>query len=266
MSAKRNKPTLQCTTNYDLFEPHPYNRDVQKTKILELSMERYGFDEGLPIRCVRSANGKLKITHGHHRFCVARKKKLPVWYIVAGSDISLFESEASTHAWNIRDYTVARARAGEDPAEAVLQYHRQTGIVLQACVSLVGGHGASSGRKAVDMKMGKFKVGDMIHAKAIAEIVSHCGKHGLDFATEWGFVNALSKCLFVPGFDAELFMHKVSAHSELMDRRRTVDDYLDLMELVYNRQQKKRMPLAFLARQLAAERKASFGKKRSVKP
>ena len=71
-------------------------------------MDEHGFDEGLPIRCIRNGNGKLKITHGHHRFHVARKKGLPVWYIVANNDIPLFESEASAHSWDVRDFTVAQ--------------------------------------------------------------------------------------------------------------------------------------------------------------
>jgi len=264
MTTKRTKPTLRSTRDYSLFEPHPYNRDVTKTKVLELSMDEYGFDDGLPIRCVRNGNGKLKITHGHHRFHVARQKGLPVWFIVASNDIPLFESEASAHAWNVQDFTVARARAGERPAEAVLKYHEQTGIPLNACISLVGGEGASSGNKPKQMKTGQFKVGDRTHAAAVAEIVAHCKTCGVSFATSSYFVKAVSKCLFVPDFDAELFMHKVSVHSELMEPRRGVDDYLELMELIYNRQAKRKMPLAFMAREVSANRKETFGGRNSA--
>lgn len=259
-----NKPTLRCTKDYDLFEPHPYNRDVSRTKVLEESMERFGFDDGLPIRCVRNGNGKLKITHGHHRFHVARKKGLPVWFIVASNDIPLFESEASGHAWNVRDFTVARARAGERAAEAVLQYHEKTGIPLQACISLVGGEGASSGNKSIAMKTGRFKVGDPHHADMIARIVDHCKKHGVAFAAHSYFVAAISKCLFVEEFDAELFLRKVATHSKLMEPRRSLDDYLDLVELIFNRKSKQKVPLAFLAREKGMERKVTFGGRNSA--
>lgn len=261
MTRKPSSPNLQLTQDYALFEPHPYNRDVTRTKILEASMRQYGFDPGLPIRVVVNGNGKFRITHGHHRFHVARKLGIPFWYVVVANDIPLFESEASTHAWDTEDYTRARARGGEPGAEAVLRYRDRTGIPINSCISLVGGESASSGNKAKEMKIGTFKVGDNQHADQVAEIILHCKDHGVSFATSNYFVKAVSKCLFVPEFDADLFMHKVATHAELMTPRRGVNDYLELMELIYNRQSQQKFPLAFFARETAAERQATFGRK-----
>lgn len=258
---KSKQPILRKTKNYNLFEPHPFNRNITRTKILEQSMECYGYDPGFPMRCVENGNGKLRITHGHHRFHVARQLKLPVWYIIAPADISLFESEASSHSWDVRDFTVARARAGDDDANSVLQYHKQTGIPLQACISLVGGEGASSGNKSRDMKLGKFKARNESHSIEVATIVNHCKSLGITFATNAYFVNAISKCLFVPEFDMACFMNKVSAHTSLMEPRRDVYGYLELIELIYNRLSHKKVPMAFLAKETASQRKATFGGK-----
>ena len=257
---KRREPTLQHTKNYDRFEPHPHNRDVTNTKVLESSMEEHGFDPGLPIRCESNGNGKLKITHGHHRFHVARKLGLPIWFIVASKDIPLFESEASAHTWDVEDFTQARTRAGEKAPAAALDFHQRTGIPLNSVISMLGGEGASSGNKVKEMKSGKFKIGDTKHADQVAGIVRHCTELGVSFAATSYFVKALSKCLFVPEFDAELFMHKVAIHVELMTPRRAMDDYLDLIEMIYNRQSKKKIPLAFRTREVGAARKASFGR------
>lgn len=257
------KPALRVTKDYSLFEYHPHNRDVSRTKILEQSMAAYGFDDGLPIRCIRNGQGKLRITHGHHRFDVACSMGLPIWYIVASRHIPLFESEASAHSWSVRDFTVARAKAGESPAEEVLIFHERTGIPLNVAISLVGGEGAGSHNKMPQMKNGNFQVGDMHHANAVAEVVQHCKDCEISFATNSRFVGALSKCLFVPEFDAELFMHKVSTHRELMEPRRGLDDYLDLIELVYNRHGQYKMPLAFRAREVSTQRQGSFGKSQS---
>lgn len=256
---KKAKPTLRCTKDYTLFEQCPYNRDVTKIKVLEDSMRKHGFDDGLPIRCVRKRNGKLEVTHGHHRLFVANKLGLAVWFIVATNDIPLFESEASAHTWNVRDFTVARTRAGEEPARRVMEYHEDTGIPLQACIALIGGEGACSNNKSTAMKMGSFKVGDTHHADEIAKIVHQCRECDVDFATNSYFVGALSKCLFVEVFDSELFMHKTSIHRELMEPRRGIDEYLELIELVYNRQVKSKIPLAFLAREVARQRAVTFG-------
>lgn len=261
MKPKRKpRPAIRKTSDYSLFETHPHNRDISRTKVLEASMKKFGFDDGLPIRCVTNGNGKLKITHGHHRFHVARQLGLPIWYLVASNEIDLFESEASAHSWSVRDYTVARARAGESPAQEVMEYHRKTGIPLGLCISLVGGQAASSGNKAKAMKAGNFQPGDQIHADTVARVVAHCKDCGVEFATSSLFVKAVSKCLFVEDFDVYMFLHKVSAHPQLMEPRRNLDDYLDLIEMVYNRQCRTKIPLAFLADQASRKRGQTFGK------
>lgn len=262
MKNKNQLPTLRETKNYSLFESHPHNRDISKTKVLEKSFRTFGFDPGLPIRCVRRADGKLIITHGHHRFHVAVKTGQPVWYIVVDRDISLFESEASSHNWSVRDFTVARARAGERPAEAVLQYHQETGIPLNTCISLLGGESAGSSNKTPQLKNGTFKVSpDTTLANRIKEIVHSCKSHGVRFATNVHFLNALSKCLFLSEFDEEVFMSKVASHSGLMDAQRGYSEYLDLIEFIYNRNSKKKIPLAFLAKENASNRQLGFGKR-----
>ena len=250
-------PKLRCTKDYGLFELHPYNRDLHDLKKLEKSVAEYGFDEGYPIRCVRNGNGKLKITSGHNRFHVARSLGLSVWYIVARRDIPLFDSEASGKQWTVRDFTVARSRAGEKGAELALQYSEETGIPLGCSLSLVGGEGAGSGNMAAYMKAGKFRVGDLKHATAVASIIDECARAGVDFSSDSKFVKAVSKALFVPKFDLGQFLQKVRQHIALMEKRRSIEDYLDLIELVYNRDQKKeRLNVAFLANEESRKRAA----------
>jgi len=253
---------LYSTKDYELFVPCEYNRDVKKTKLLEKSMRKYGFDDGLPIRCRPMADGRLAVTHGHHRLHVAQSLQLPVWFIVASRDIPMFESEASSHQWNVSDYAVARERAGERDASEALQFHRETGISLQQSISLVGGECAGSSNKAVQLKMGTYKAKDNKHAREVKEVVVFLKNIGCSFATKSYFVNAISKCLMLDEFDIGTFLHKCRTHQNIMEDRRNVDDFLDLIELVYNRQTPKKnmVPVAFLAKQKALTRRVSFGK------
>jgi len=249
------RPTLRCTKDYSMFEVHPYNRDIRSTRELEKSMRTFGFDEGFPIRCFRNGSkSKLKVTHGHHRLHVARKLGISVWFIVARNDIPLFASEASNHQWNVKDFTDARARAGEVPAQAVIAFGEDTGIPLSCSLSLVGGHGASSGKKSRAMKKGTFATGDMQHANAVGSIVKHCRDNGVEFASNSFFVKAVSKALLVDQFDADVFMHKVRTNPGLMVKRRGIEGYLDLVEMVYNNRSKNKIPLAFLASEASRAR------------
>ena len=259
-------PKFFSTQNYAMFEQHEYNRDVRKTKVLEMSMQKYGFDHGFPIRCIKSTNaGKLLITHGHHRFFVASKLGIPFWVIVAKNDIGLFESESSAHSWTINDFTSARARAGETPANAVMKYHQETGIPMGVCLSLVGGEGASSSNKQDDIKRGTYRVGDMKHANEIAYVVKYLLAAGFDFVQRRDFVTALSKCLLVPEFSAKDFLQRATTHRKHMEQKRSQDAYLELIEMIYNRGRGAKIPLAFMAREASRMRGGKFQKREKDK-
>lgn len=86
---RRPKLALQSTKDYSLFEVHSYNYDAVRTKLLEQSMREHGFDPGLPMRCVRTESDKLLITHGSHRFHVAYKLGIEVWYIVSLGEVAV---------------------------------------------------------------------------------------------------------------------------------------------------------------------------------
>ena len=253
---------LYSTKDYRLFEPSPHNRDIKKTKMLAESMATYGFDEGFPVRCRPAANGRLSVTHGHHRLHVAESLQLPVWFVVAKKDIPMFESETSNHQWNVTDFVVARARAQEKPALDVLEYQARTGISLTQCISLLGGESAGSSNKTNQIKSGTYKVKKNGHAEDVAHIVLTLKEIGVAFATNNYFVNAISKVLQVPVFDVGTFLHKCKTHKEIMEQRRNVDDFLDLIELVYNRQTPKanQVNIAFLAKTASCQKKDTFGR------
>jgi len=255
-----SNPRLMRTNRYELFEENLLNREISRTKLLEKSMREHGFDPGFPLRCVKQ-DGNLVITHGHHRFHVARKLGIWVWYIVSNVNVELFESEASTYSWSVKDFAKARSRSGDVDVEAVMQYHEETGIPLGMSISLVGGEGAASSNKAIDLKKGTYKVGDMIMANRMKKIVMECKEIGIPFVSGSSFVSAMSKCLLVEEFDDEVFMHKVRAHSGLMEFRRNQEDYLSLIELVYNRQSQEKIPLAFKAREASRNNCAVLAKK-----
>jgi len=259
--ARQPKPTLRATKDYSLFELHPHNRDIGRTGPLEESMRKHGFIKSCPIRCFRNGSGKLQITQGHHRFHVARKLGEAVWFLVDTQEIPIVDLEVPVNRWSVRDYATARMRGGDQAAREVLRFHEKTAIPLNCAISLVGGAGADSYNKVKAVKAGTFTVGDMKHANAVAEVVEHCKECGVEFATKTSFVKAISMCLLVPKFDPGLFMHKVAVHTMLMEPRRSVDDYLDLVELVYNRQNtRKKMAVAYEAREAALRRKATFGR------
>ena len=259
---------LMRSKKYEMFIAHDLNRDVQRTKLLEASMRRYGYDDASPIRCIRNGpDGRLKITAGHHRFHVARKLGIEVYYNVASKDIPLFESEGTVRQWSVQDFTDARSRAGDVGATAVLEYKEKTGLPISTSIALVSGQSAGAGGVARKMKEGTFAIGSQRHAKTIERIVLHLKSLSIRMATNSCFINAVSRAIWVPEFDVDVFLYKISCHSELLERQRGLDAYMELIELIYNRNTptRNRLGVKFFAEQTARARMIN-GMNRGKKP
>lgn len=238
------------TMNYDKFELLPFNRPVMRTEKLKKSMQRHGWIDAYPMHCIRNhKNGKLKIKAGHHRFTVARGLGIPVKYIVCNDDATIHELEQSTTKWTAKDYLLSHLREGKNPAyETVNQYHKKTGISVALCVAMLGGETAGSHNKDFAFKEGTYRLGDPEHAQDVADIVLFCKKQcKISWSTNSHFVTALSKIMRVDEFDPQQFKRKVKIFKSLMEKQRTIDDYLRLIESIYNRQSQDKIPLVFFA-------------------
>jgi hypothetical protein len=124
----------------------------------------------------------------------------------------------------------------------------------------MGGESAGSSNKLNAFKDGKYKLGDTTHANQVKAIVLHMKKCGIPFATNTLFVQALSKILRVEGFSVSKFKEKISTHAASFEKQSSLESYLDAIEAIYNRASRDRLPLAFLAKEKAKERKMYFGK------
>jgi hypothetical protein len=237
---------------------HEFNRPLHENMILENSMKKHGFMPSGAIQVVKNSNGKMKVIRGHHRLHYAKRFNLPVWYIIDDSHTDLFDLEgASTGTWSLKDFVNARALAGDKGANAVVEFHKSTGIDLHSCCSLVGGESASSGNKAPQVKAGIFKIGDMTHAYKVAEVVDLCKRLNVEFATSKPFVCAISTVLRLPSIDQATLMHRLEQAAGIMMKRATRDAYLEELESVYNRNAKgKRVALAHEAKEAMRRRAA----------
>ena len=248
------EPTIQSTYNYGLFEYHPFNRSVEKIKRLELSMKKFGFDDGNAIRCVHSStgNGKLVITQGHHRFEVARKLNLPLFYVVVKDTIPIFELEKATVPWKLTDWIKARYNAGDPAAAAVLDYQKRIHCPLSMALSLLSGVGACANGGNCDSKIknGTYKLGDMTHAHDLADLLEFIDSVP-DFPKyirlHTPFMKSISRCLLTPCFDVNVFKKKLPTRVKFFKQCHSVPDYLELLQEFYNHglKESNKIPLKF---------------------
>lgn len=250
---KRQPGRLYKTTNYDLFELHPRNRDLHSDRSLDRSMEEYGFMPSRPLQVMINGNGKLKILAGNNRFQRARSLGLPVYYVVDESCTDLFQLEGTGRPkWSVKDFAVAYAKSGHKEYVHLIEFQEKHHLTLGMAGTLVAGFvGTRRGRAGEMIKNGTFKRGDMKHAKAVVRITGAARDAGIEFATNANFASAVSSCVLVPEFDADLLISRMSRYPKHMNKRSSRDDYISEIEDLYNYTTRsgRKLPLAHLAKQ-----------------
>lgn len=248
------------TTDYDKFDYHQHNRPVTGTGALRDSMLKYGFRDANPIDVVRNGGSKYKILQGHHRFYVARELGLPIKFVVSNDNATLRDLERPNRPWSTKDYLHYYSSQGLTDYMYVKRYHERTGITLIACISMLAGESAGSANHLDRFKDGTFRLGGLEHAETVADIVKHCEDCGVPFAKQRNFVSAISRMLWVKEFEKDEFKKKVKAHTFLMEKKPSIQDYCQLIETVYNRQRSRQnqVPLVVLADQTMFDKTRNF--------
>jgi hypothetical protein len=252
--------TIRQTKNYGMFELHKFNRDIGNIKPLIDSMKKHGWIDAYPMHCVHGENGRFVITGGHHRFEAAKHLGIPVKFVVCKQKVDPSEIEPSATPWSLRDYFESFCRSGNRDYLLVKQYMAETGISLSNALSLMGGESAGSANKVKACKSGKYRVGDTQHAMQVKSIVLQLLGAGVDIANSNIFVQAISKALRVPQFSPKKFISKIKSNGVYPEKRTTVDETLDEIERVYNFKVRKKIPLAFMAKEISKSRHVTFGK------
>jgi hypothetical protein len=252
---------LLTSTDYDQFEMLGFNRDVIKTRKLEISMKQHGWIPAYPAHVIKE-EGKLKIKAGHHRFCVAEKLGIPVVYVICNDNSSIHELETSTVKWSIQDYLTSYVRLGDPDYEAVQRFQQRTGISLSACISMLAGECASSNNKMNAFKAGEYTVKDTQNAEIVADIITAMKSYGIKWATETLVVQSLSRIITAGHADIARLKHKLKANATLAQKQPNQQAYTEMFENIYNHAAKasQKIPLAFLTNEALRQRQSNFGK------
>lgn len=251
------EPQLKQTTEYRLFESDRTNRSVRKLNKLLASMRQWGFLPAHPIATIPSGT-RMIIRDGQHRFEAAKQLKIPLYYVctAAYTDVSIPEiNSASVGAWNIRDYMESFCNQGNVEYAKLRTFCQQNEIQPGvAALMLCGTMGSEAGRI---VREGRFTVKDMAHAQRVMGVVNAAAET-VSWAKGRNFVGACSSVLRLGDVSADDLATKIRACPSLLRQCATTDDFLGLLEEIYNYRLKQRVPLKFLAQE-AAKGRSSLG-------
>jgi hypothetical protein len=249
---------IRETSNYSMFKPCLFNRDIRKIRKLQKSMKLHGFIDAYPLHCHKDTDGLLSIKAGHHRFESAKLLRIPVKYVICEDNATIHELESSTNPWNLDDYLTSHVRSGSVGYQKIKEYREKTKIPLTMCISMFSGDSAGSNNKKDAFKDGFLKItpeGEA-HAEKVALISAKVRVFNESVGTNVYFIKALSRMLFVKQFSVSKFIEKVNSHSFLLQPQANLSGYSQLIESIYNRQNKNKVNLTFLADEAMKERSA----------
>jgi hypothetical protein len=259
------------TNNYRIFVHGPFQREIGKLWRIEQSLLQYGWADDCPMTVTRltleqiqrlQQNGirgaMFQIEDGHHRFMAAVKHGIPIKYVEMEKNKVLPQvvRDGTHRNHNLRDYMVMFAQNDYTAYQEVLKYHDRSGIGLNACISMMAGDSAGSGNWRKQFKVGTYRLGDPAHALLIESFVSLARKLEFFYWNSTPFVQALSKIAWAKVFDPEVLKGKFKTFPELLRKKGTRDEYILMIEAIYNHYNKEAVALAHEANVAAKKRNA----------
>lgn len=241
-------PTLQRTRRYGQFSFAKENRPVEvmnlkaEHKALRTSMQTYGFLPAFPIM-VSSVNGKFIVKDGQHRLTFAREFGLDVYFVIDKTDVSIADINKAQAGWSARDYAMSWANQGREEYRKALEFMDQWGLPIGSAFSILGGTIVFQNLKD-KFHAGTFKIRTPKTALRVARFYSDlCGlRKGVRNAN---LLAALWACCHVDYFDESRIIDTVTRRPDMFYNAGTRENFLELLENIYNFKRRAREPLAF---------------------
>lgn len=222
------------TKDLSIFKSHELNRTLHPglLKKLRKSMEKNGWLKGSIVIVFPS----MKILDGHHRITVAKELGLPVDYtIVKSNDYSLIiENNKAKQVWSFMNNIETQVKL-ENKNYVLLDRFMKNFPYLRPteCIMLVK-NGMNSGSRE-EIEGGDLKIGDLKKAYEWGHHLMTIKPFFPKYYNKSIFVRALVKIFSTcPEFRFDEFMKKIELRPTSLKPCGTVDQYVQLIEDIYN--------------------------------
>lgn len=226
---------IQSTKDYDKFLFLEGNR-VLSEKHVERLMQSMTEDQCLsPIQ----VNEKMEVVDGNHRLNALRRLKKPVYYyIVKGAGLHTVQRLNSyTKNWTNDDYLQSFVDAGYKDYIQYTGFKDMYRFGNSVNLLLLTGN-VNRSEEETKFKSGGFKVKDIDKAVEYAMALEKMEKY-VSWYKERSFAYAIIKAYKTKGFDYDKFLHKCSYQSRKLVKCANTEQYLEMIEEIYNHQSRK---------------------------
>lgn len=254
-----NSPHLRSTRDYRKFSISPRNRAISPSHVskLAISMKEYGWIPAFPMLVVRTDNG-WEIIDGQHRFMVAQKLNLPVWFVEMEGSFDVAKINDPQVPWAIRDYTKHFSDLGYEAYREVVDFAAAHGMQIGTAAGLLCG-AVNFGTVKKRWFAGTYKPTERGYAGRVAlayDALRNINREAVDRA----LLYALMAACRLTSFDPTRLIRKAKQRPELLKKYGTRDGALRMIEDIYNSGRGDKVPIHCDATAILAERNRSAGK------
>lgn len=231
------------TREYKKFKLIKGNRPLDELHVRGLMKSMRGKDLLIPI----AVNSKMEVLDGQHRLEARKRLCFDVPYYWTGDDVGLEDVQAinaSQKGWTNKDFCQSFIALGKKDYEIYRWFVETYKIPHVESVNLLAG-GLSTGIRVKSLfQSGEFKVKDLAGAKKTAEMLAEIAPL-FEHWTHRNFIRAIILLLKKKHFSWARFIEKVTMNPTLMQVCMTTEQYIDLIEKIYNYKSQNKVSLKY---------------------
>lgn len=228
---------VKSTTDYSKFKFIRGNRPIDKrVKKMIRAIKRKNMLADFPILTKSNGDGRNLIFDGQTRYEAAKQLRLPVFYIESNHiDIGdVPEVNCVQSPWSAKDYLHSWSERGNAHYGKLKAFVAEFGLPVLTSAMLLSGQNVNAGHGVgVNLRSGKFTVATEDRARKAAAFIMAL-KLYVPFATDRCLALAMARLLMLPTFDPHRFLQKVKINPGRLVKCSRVDQYIELIEDIYN--------------------------------
>ncbi len=226
--------TSRSTTNYAMFCGSDDNRpvDLSKRDDLRESMKKYGFITAFPLHTRRQESGRLEVRDGQHRLGIAQELGINVWYTIGDDDIDVGRLHDTSRRWTALDYTLTYIKKGNRNYAEILEFSQKYGISLIRSAALLSGSFTQSNATKL-FTSGMTVCNHASNAIDVAETYLAICNLGHNVKRS-SLLAAIFACSCVPEFNHNRLRHAATRCRDKLRAYATKEEYIRMLEAIYN--------------------------------
>lgn len=231
---------IYYTRDYSRFSFIRGNRNLNEAKIKKIIKD---IKEGLDMLryCPILVNDNMEIIDGQHRFYVAQKLNSNVWYIICqdASILEIAKINSRTEKWKNEDFLQCYIDQGNEHYRQLDEFRQKHKLSLTDAITLLAtGSVSTGGNQLPKFKEGDFQVKYLAEAAYLLNLAADF--KAFDQYNKRHFLKAIEKLVEAGKYQHSRLVEKFKKNKEELIKRSSYKEYLQDLELLYNKHAQKR--------------------------